>query len=464
MLTKISYIEEESEIVQMNLNELFDIVLFNVGNVPISLGGILGVVLLLFGLFALYLLFRRRFIAYLEKREDVDAPVIRKVRRIFLLCLFLAGITGAVYSLGIDQLLYQTPYITIRLTTLLAALLLFQLARLVDWLSSHILLSNYYSKQEKSNNVNPTIDRRYQKKDIKTASQSLKYVVYVIAVLVIFQLLNVNYSPLEEVSDDQVKTRLSDIILGVLIILAARLAIWMVINLFLVNYYKRQRINIGSQYSINQLLQYFVYVIAILMALEVMGFSLTVLWGGAAALLVGVGLGLQQTFNDLISGIILLFERTVEVGDFVQIEGLIGIVKRIGLRTSVVETRENISVVVPNSKLIVDNVVNWSHYDNKARFQVDVGVAYGSDTQLVKDVLLEVAKSFDPILKYPAPFVRFSNFGDSALDFQLHFWSKNFSHIEDLKSDLRFEIDRRFREENIAIPFPQRDVWLRNGE
>lgn len=442
----------------MNLNELFEIVVFSIGDTAIKVGGLilLGIILTLLGV--CYFLFVNRILPYLRKRQELPNGSVRKIRNIASLCFFLASIVGGLFSLGIDSELYSTSYITIRLTTLLIAILLFQLARLADWMSRHLLLSNYYEKQGNTQAVN-----RYQKKDIKSASQSLRFVIYVIAILFIFQLLHINYKPLEGVSNDTLNTRLSDIILGILIILSARLGIWIIINLFLVNYYKRKRINIGSQYAINQLFQYFVYVIAVLIALEVVNVNLTVLWGGAAALLVGVGLGLQQTFNDLISGIILLFERTVEVGDFVEVDdGLSGSVKRIGLRTSLVETRDNITVIVPNSKLIVDSVINWSHYDNKARFKVSVGVAYGSDTKLVKQILLDTAKEFEKILKYPPPLVRFTNFGDSSLDFELLFWSKDFIHIEDLKSDLRFLIDQRFRENKVTIPFPQRDVWMRN--
>jgi small-conductance mechanosensitive channel len=171
---------------------------------------------------------------------------------------------------------------------------------------------------------------------------------------------------------------------------------------------------------------------------------------------------LQQTFNDWASGIILLLERTVEVGDIVQVEeGTIGTVRKIGLRVSRIDTLENISVLVPNSMLVNDKVINWSHFDNKARFIIKVGVAYGSDTQLVKKLLLEVAETNDYVMKFPDPFVRFVDFGASSLDFELHVWSQALKTIEDVKSDLRFKIDAAFREHEIAIPFPQMDVWMR---
>jgi small-conductance mechanosensitive channel len=399
------------------------------------------------------------------------------------------GIIFSLASVNFDYLIFTHPSITIRLSSLLTVVLAFQTARLIDWLISKVLITNYYEirgKQKQSIQEN-----RYAQKAEKTADRTVQYIVYVAAILLTIQIFHINFR-FGDLFDDTVTTtqtdtppaandtidanddansgekiirnfRLNNFFIALLILLAARLGAWIIINLVLYNYYKRRRINIGSQYAINQLLKYFIYVIALLIALESLGVKLTVLWGGAAALLVGVGLGLQQTFNDLISGIILLFERTVEVGDFVQMDGLIGTVKRIGLRTSLVETRENITVIVPNSKLIVDNVINWSHYDNKARFVVAVGVAYGSDTQLVKKILLEVVKQNGHVLKYPTPIVRFTDFGDSSLNFEVLFWSNDFNRIEDIKSDIRFEIDHEFRKANVEIPFPQRDIWIRSS-
>ncbi len=223
--------------------------------------------------------------------------------------------------------------------------------------------------------------------------------------------------------------------------------------------------NIGSQYAVNQLLKYVIFTIATLYILDTVGVKLTVIWGGAAALLIGAGFGLQQTFNDFISGILLLFERTVEVGDVVQLaDGLVGTVMKIGMRTSFVQTFDNRTVIVPNSQLVVNEVINFSHNDEKARFIVSVGVAYGSDTELVKKLLFEAAKEHEKIIKFPVPFVRFVEFGDSSLNFELHFWSRELVRIDDVRSDLRFKIDQLFREHDIVIPFPQRDIWIKKEE
>ncbi|MBK8702660.1 MAG: mechanosensitive ion channel [Saprospiraceae bacterium] len=254
---------------------------------------------------------------------------------------------------------------------------------------------------------------------------------------------------------------MSKIIVAVAVVFGARLFYWVLTQLALHTYYRRHRINEGSRYAANRLLAYFIYTVAGLMAIEMLGVRLTVIWGGAAALLVGIGLGLQQTFNDLICGIILLFERTVEVGDVVEMDGMVGSVRQIGLRTSMVETRDNVTVIVPNSMLITEKVINWSHFDDKARYTLQVGVAYNSDPQLVKQLLLEAVSNHDTVLAQPAPIVRLVNFGDSSLDFEALFWTKDLLEIENIRSDIRFEIERLFRENNIVIPYPQRDVWVK---
>ena len=137
---------------------------------------------------------------------------------------------------------------------------------------------------------------------------------------------------------------------------------------------------------------------------------------------------------------------------------MVDVVKEIGLRTSVVETRDNISLLIPNSKLTNEALINWSHNEKKTRFDVKVGVAYGSDIQLVKKLLLDCAAKHTSVVDSPKPIVRFTNFGDSSLDFELLFWTLNTFRVEDTKSDLRFLIDAAFRENGVTIPFPQRDV------
>jgi small-conductance mechanosensitive channel len=206
---------------------------------------------------------------------------------------------------------------------------------------------------------------------------------------------------------------------------------------------------------------YIIWLAAILMILGLTGLKLTVLWGAGAALLVGIGFGLQQIFADLISGLFLLFEGNLREKDVVELNnGTVGKVQYIGARTSKIKTRDDVVMIIPNSQFISHEVINWSHIESKTRFSVGVGVAYGSDVQLVKNVLLECAGDYKRISAKPKPFVRFQDFGDSSLDFSLYFWTGHTFEVENIKSDIRFMIEEKFRDNDIQIPFPQRDVHM----
>ncbi|PLW98744.1 MAG: hypothetical protein C0594_17945 [Marinilabiliales bacterium] len=220
-------------------------------------------------------------------------------------------------------------------------------------------------------------------------------------------------------------------------------------------------LDIGKSNSVFLLTKYIIWVLAILIALDTIGLDISLLMAGSAALLVGLGLGIQQLFNDIVSGIILLFEGTLKVNDVIEFDGVVGKVEQIGLRTSVVNTRDDIRLIVPNSNLVSKRVVNWSHIHQSTRFMVQVGVAYGSDVELVSSLLLQCAQEHETIEHNPEPFVRFNDFGDSSLVFQLFFWSDKTFVVENVKSDLRFMIDKAFRENNVTIPFPQRDVHIK---
>ena len=265
------------------------------------------------------------------------------------------------------------------------------------------------------------------------------------------------------INKNQFTIRISNLISAILIFLLARLVIWLSVRVFLTRIYNQRQIDPGSQYAVNQIFRYGVYFIALLLMLNVMGVNPTVLAGSAAALLLGVGLGLQQTFNDFFSGILLLFERSVEVGDVIDVDGLVGTVQRIGMRASHIQTRDNLTVIVPNSRLISNSLVNWSHTDLVARFHVNVGVAYSSDPERIKSLLLEIVGEHKKVHNFPEPFVRFADFGDSSLNFEIHFWTGELIRIEFLKSDLRFAIMKKFRAHGIEIPFPQRDLWVRSS-
>ena len=246
----------------------------------------------------------------------------------------------------------------------------------------------------------------------------------------------------------------------IIILIITWLLLWTIKKVFF-GRIKSKRIDKGIGYSVYTILKYLIWVIAISLALDSIGVKITILIAGSAALLVGIGFGLQQFFKDLLSGVLLLFERSLMVGDVVQLEEIIGRVKEIGLRTSKIITRDNITVIIPNSRFVEDNVINWSAIDVLTRFHVDVGVAYGSDVKLVEKVLLDCAKAYKDIASDPTPFVRFNDFGESSLDFQLYFWTHKSFWVENIKSDMRFAIDKAFREHKIQIPFPQRDVHMK---
>ncbi|MBC7919814.1 MAG: mechanosensitive ion channel [Ferruginibacter sp.] len=251
-----------------------------------------------------------------------------------------------------------------------------------------------------------------------------------------------------------------DVLILIFILSAARLLIWVIQKFLRRRIFPIGNVDAGRQFALTQLIKYIIYLLAILFSFQALSIDISLLLAGSAALLVGVGLGLQQTFNDLVSGLILLFEGNVSVGDIIEIDNLIGRVTAIGIRTSKVETRDAITIIVPNSKFIVDNVINWSHSHLVTRFSVRVHTSYQSDPELVRRVLLDCLLPFGDVASTPVPFVRLNHFGESSLDFELLFWTDNMWRIENMKSEIRFNIYRAFKENDIRVPFPQRDVYI----
>ena len=186
-----------------------------------------------------------------------------------------------------------------------------------------------------------------------------------------------------------------------------------------------------------------------------MGGNLTSLAVIAGALSVGIGFGLQNIFNNFVSGIIILFERPVKVGDWVVFNGEEGQIKQINIRSTELETFKKTSVIIPNATLISSALINLTHGNNWTRQAVSVGVAYGTDVNKVTDILLECARNNKKVLKTPAPYVIFKDFGSSSLDFELRCYSSNIWVGWNIPSELRYEINRRFMEEGIEIPFQQ---------
>lgn len=217
----------------------------------------------------------------------------------------------------------------------------------------------------------------------------------------------------------------------------------------------------ARRHAIFQILKYLIWITSFSLSLEAVGIKLTLLLAGSAALLVGMGLGLQQIFQDIMSGVAMLIEGSLRIGDVVEIDkDTIGKVREINLRTSKIETRDHIILIVPNSRFINETVINWTHINRQTRFCVEVGVAYGSDVNLVTQVLLDCVKDHPKISTNPKPFVRFNNFGESSLDFQIFFFTNERFGAENIKSEIRYRINEAFTKHNIKIPFPQRDVYI----
>jgi small-conductance mechanosensitive channel len=253
----------------------------------------------------------------------------------------------------------------------------------------------------------------------------------------------------------------STLLIVILIYLATRLLLWM-IRKAIFRTKNLERIEMSNAYSLYQIIKYMLWIISILFMMQTLGISITVLLAGSAALLVGVGLGLQQTFNDFISGIILLIEGTTKIGDVLEVDGEVVKIQEIGIRTSKGLTRDDIVVIIPNSYITTNKVINWSHQSKKTRFRINVGVAYGSDVDLVVKVLEASALEHPQIDAKEHIEARFVDFGNSSLNFQLLFFSDNVFRIEKTKSEIRKIINRKFIENSITIPFPQVDLHVRD--
>jgi len=226
--------------------------------------------------------------------------------------------------------------------------------------------------------------------------------------------------------------------------------------------YRNFKIDDGRKYAIFQIIKYFVFVISCSLILQILGIDVTVIIASSAALLVGLGMGIQHLFNDFVSGFIVLMDGTVKVGDIIELEGMISKVKVINIRTTTVETRDNKNIILPNSTLTNKNLINWTHSEVTSRFDVVVGIDYNSNLALAMKTIELVANNNINVLPNPKPFVRLVDFGDSSLKLQLFFWTEDVFRVEQVKSDIRVNIHEEFAALNIKIPFPQRTIHIKN--
>jgi small-conductance mechanosensitive channel len=267
-------------------------------------------------------------------------------------------------------------------------------------------------------------------------------------------------SILQGVQIGNVSLSIGDVLLAILVLGGGLVLVRVLRRALAEKLLPETNLDLGVQNSIASGFGYLGVLLAGTMAVATLGIDLSNIALIAGALSVGIGFGLQNVVNNFVSGLILLVERPVKVGDWVVVGANEGFVKKINVRATELQTFQRASVIIPNADLISSSVTNWTHQDRYGRIEVAVGVAYGSDTHKVRDILLEVAAAHDRVLDFPQPFVLFVNFGDSSLDFELRCYTDDVLFRLTIGSDIRFEIDRRFREEGVEIPFPQRVVHM----
>lgn len=235
---------------------------------------------------------------------------------------------------------------------------------------------------------------------------------------------------------------------------------------FIHNLAKKRNVDTGRRHSFYLLFRYIIWVIAIIVMLSVAGVQPTILVASSAALLVGLGLSLQETFTDVLSGVILLIEGTIEKDDIIEVDGVVGRIEAIHLRATKFRNRDDQVMIIPNHKFVNENVVNWSHDNHISRFGIKIGVSYNSDLKKVSEILQECAQANPEVvtdIESQKPKVRLDDFSESSVDFTLLFYSTNLFRIETTKSDLRFAIWEAFQKNAVEIPFPQRDLHLKTG-
>lgn len=255
-------------------------------------------------------------------------------------------------------------------------------------------------------------------------------------------------------------------VLDILVLLALSIGLWFLVRtltkMFKFRILSRTSINRNVQDVVAVLTQYTLSLLGLIIVLQIWGLDVSSLTIVASVLGVGIGFGLQNIANNLISGLIITFERHIQVGDFVEVGSLMGVVEHIGARSTKIATLDKIKIIVPNSRFLESEVINWTHDSPICRLHVPVGVAYSAEPNKVRSVLLDVAKSHPDVLVNPVPQVWFKSFGDSSLDFDLLVWTREPEKQSPLRSDLYYRIEQTLRHHKIEIPFPQRDLHLRS--
>lgn len=333
-----------------------------------------------------------------------------------------------------------------------------------------LFIINLFGNLVRSILINKILSRYVEdRKTVLSIGNTTKYIILAIGVATVLAAIgfssnsDLNYA-LTYDSDDKPALRIFDVIrlvflMTLLVFLSGKLK-----TIFVKQILSKYSDDIGVSQSIGTIIQYFFIIMGAFVVIQSSGINLGSLNVLAGALGVGIGFGLQNIANNFISGLIILFERPIKVGDRIEVGNVTGDVVKISSRASTVSTNDNISIIIPNSELINKQVINWSHNDRRIRYHVPVGVSYKEDPEFIRRVILEVADENKDVLKRPAPEVLFIGYGDSSIDFDLLVWTS--SYIDKpiiLRSQLYYEIFKMFKEHKIEIPFPQRDLHLKSG-
>lgn len=260
----------------------------------------------------------------------------------------------------------------------------------------------------------------------------------------------------------------------VILIIAYFFSARIILNLLKLYYSEKYRskvdYNPSKEYVFLQISKYIIYVFVIILSVKAIGFDPSLFIGGSAAILVGLGLGVQDVFRDVLSGFVLLFEGSIKIGDVIELQDskfkqpIIAKILKINMRTTQIETREGNVLMIPNAKLTQEYIENWSHGNELTRFKITIVVHYGADTELVSRLLVQAAMGHPKVKKSEPIKVRLSEFGERGLDFELLFWADQSWDINNYKSEIRFEIDRLFREYGLQIPLPQRHITIQQNQ
>lgn len=307
------------------------------------------------------------------------------------------------------------------------------------------------------------------RKTVLSIGNTTKYIILIIGVVTILSAIGLGSDsslnqPITFDSDGDPAIRVFDllrlvVLMALLVFFSGKLK-----SIFVKQILSKYSEDIGVSQSIGTIIQYFLIVLGAFIIIQSTGINLGSLNVLAGALGVGIGFGLQNIANNFISGLIILFERPIKVGDRIEVGTVAGDIVKISSRATTVNTNDNISIIVPNSDFINKQVINWSHNDRKVRLHVPLGVSYKEDPALIKSILLEVADAHSDILKRPKPDVLFVGYGDSSLDFDLMVWTS--TYIDKpiiLKSQLYYLIFEKFKEHKVEIPYPQRDLHIKSG-